>query len=430
MARLAGPAAIPPRKAAVIPALTSPDSTLALLTEGYPFISRRCDRLGSDAFRTRLLLQPAVCMRGADAARLFYSGHRFTRQGAFPSSVQHLLQDEGSVQGLDDESHRHRKEMFLRLLQDPDAAGITGLLEREWRAAVLRWQRAGRVVLFDVANEVLTRVAAAWSGIPLAEEEVPRRAHELAEMRMRAGSIGPANWWARALRNRSEEWVRGLVQQVRAGELAPPEDSALAVISRFRDPDGELLDVPVAGVELLNILRPIAAVSRFVVFAALGLLEHPRWQESFAAGDDADLTGFVQEVRRFYPFFPVVAGRVRTPFTWEGYEFPAGRRVVLDLYGTDHDARAWPDPESFRPERFRDWAGDPYTLVPQGAGDYADDHRCPGEPMTVGLLEQAVRLLTRGMTYRVGVQDLSVSLSRLPTMPTDGFVIHDVRPAG
>lgn len=80
------------------------DSTLALLREGYTFIGARCDRLRTDAFSTRLVLTRAICLRGADAARLFYSSDRFTRVDAMPRSVLHLLQDTGSVQLLD--AHR------------------------------------------------------------------------------------------------------------------------------------------------------------------------------------------------------------------------------------------------------------------------------------------------------------------------------------
>ncbi|WP_346618395.1 cytochrome P450 [Blastococcus montanus] len=412
----------------MIPTLRTPDSSLALLREGYTFISSRCDRLGTDAFRTRLLLEPAVCVRGAEAARIFYSGERFTRTDAFPPSILHLLQDLGSVQALDGGAHRHRKDMFLTVLQGTGSERITDLFAEEWRAAVPRWQRAGRVVLHDAVRDVLTRTALRWAGVPATERDVRRRTRELAVMVDRAGTIGPPNWWARLLRNRSELWARGLVAQVRAGALQVPEDSALAVIARHRDTEGELLTVPAAGVELLNVLRPTVAVSRFVVFAALALLQQPRWHRTFAAGDEDDLFGFVDEVRRLFPFFPLVGGRVRRPFTWAGYDFPVGERVLLDLYGTNHDERVWTDPEVFRPERFRDWPGDPYTLVPQGAGDYRDDHRCPGEPMTRLLIAESVRLLTRSMSYRVGVQDLSVGLTRLPTLPRDGFVIHDVRP--
>lgn len=40
------------------------DSTLALLSEGYAFVPRRCERYGSDVFETRLMLTRAVCMMG------------------------------------------------------------------------------------------------------------------------------------------------------------------------------------------------------------------------------------------------------------------------------------------------------------------------------------------------------------------------------
>ncbi|MGY2001904.1 cytochrome P450 [Blastococcus sp. SYSU DS1024] len=412
----------------MVPTLPVPDSSLALLRDGYAFVSRRCDQLGTDAFRTRLLLQPAVCMRGAEAARIFYSGERFTRTGAFPSSVLRLLQDEGSVQALDGEPHRHRKDMFLTVLQGTGSEAITGRLAEEWRRAVPRWQRAGRVALYDAVNEVLTRTATGWAGVPMTERDVRLRTRELSAMVDHAGDVGPRNWAARVLRNRSERWARQLVDRTRRGTLQPPPGSALAVIAAHRDTAGEPLTLPAAGVELLNVLRPIVAVSRYVVFAALALLRNPSWYDTFADGDDADLMAFVDEVRRFYPFFPLIGGRVHRPFSWQGYDFPVGQRVLLDLYGTNHDPRLWPDPEAFRPERFRDWDGDPYTLVPQGAGEYRDDHRCPGEPMTRLLIAEAVRQLTRSMRYRVGVQDLSISLRRLPTLPASGFVVSDVRP--
>ena len=116
----------------MLPALSTPDSSINLLREGYTFIPRRCDQLGTDGFQTRLLLKPVTCIHGADAARMFYSGDRFTRHGAFPTSVVHLLQDEGSVQALDGDAHRHRKAMFLHTLQGEDPMDLAGIFEREW----------------------------------------------------------------------------------------------------------------------------------------------------------------------------------------------------------------------------------------------------------------------------------------------------------
>ena len=55
-----------------IPRDRSLDLTLDLLRDGYGFISKRCRRLGSDVFTARLMLRPAVCMQGEEAARAFY----------------------------------------------------------------------------------------------------------------------------------------------------------------------------------------------------------------------------------------------------------------------------------------------------------------------------------------------------------------------
>jgi fatty-acid peroxygenase len=283
------------------------------------------------------------------------------------------------------------------------------------------------VVLFDEAEELLCRAACEWAGAPLAETEVTRRTHEMTAMIDAPAALGLRYWRGRRARQRAEGWARDLVERVRAGGLDTPEGSALRVIATHRGLDGALLDTQIAAVELLNIIRPTVAVARFITFAALALHEHPECRKRIEA-DEAYLEWFVQEVRRYYPFFPLVVARASRDFEWRGERLPQGHKVILDLYATDHDARLWDDPEEFRPERFRDWDGDAFDFIPQGGGDHLTGHRCPGESPTIELMKVAVRFLVTSMEYKVPAQDLSVSLSRIPAEPKSRFVIGAVRP--
>jgi fatty-acid peroxygenase len=132
----------------------------------------------------------------------------------------------------------------------------------------------------------------------------------------------------------------------------------------------------------------------------------------------------VQEVRRYYPFFPSVAGHAREPFTWHGHRFAKGDWVMLDLYGTCRDRRLWENPGSFLPERFRGWTWEeqPHTLIAQGVGLHGHGHRCRGEWSTVELLKRATRLLA-ATDVPVPVQDVSTPLNRLPALPRSRFVL-------
>ena len=103
--------------------------------------------------------------------------------------------------------------------------------------------------------------------------------------------------------------------------------------------------------------------------------------------------------------------------------------MLLDLFGTDHDARTWDEPEAFRPERFRDWDESPFGFIPQGGGDHATNHRCAGEWVTIALMEQAVGVLARRIRYDVPPQDLTIDERRLPALPKSRVLIENVRPA-
>ncbi|WP_222615301.1 cytochrome P450 [Persicimonas caeni] len=155
--------------------------------------------------------------------------------------------------------------------------------------------------------------------------------------------------------------------------------------------------------------------------------DYPRQAVDLRDADDDALELFAHEVRRFYPFFPFVAAIVRRNFTWRGYEFEEGTRTLLDLYGTNRDPRVWDAPDTFRPERFRDWDESPFNFIPQDGGDFLHNHRCAGEWITKELMEAAVDFLVHSIDYEVPAQDLSVDLSRMPAIPASCFRITNVR---
>jgi fatty-acid peroxygenase len=410
-----------------IPHDTGIDSTLALLGAPYDFIAGRCRDLGTDVFQTRLALQPAICMSGPEAAELFYDPARFVRQGAVPAAIQKTLLGEGGVQGLDGAAHRHRKQLFLGLMTPERIAALAALTAEWWVSRARRWPDMDRVVLFDEARAILTRAVCDWTGVPLVEQEAARRANDLTAMFRDAGAIGPRHFGARRARGRSERWLAAIVEQVREGRRQAPPDSPLDRVVRHRELDGEPLDARTAAVELLNLLRPTVAVAVYVVFIADALHRHPECRRRLQAREAGFDQCFVQEVRRFYPFFPAVAARVRQDFEWRGYRFSAGCRVLLDLHGTNHDPRTWDEPASFQPDRFRHWDGGRFNFIPQGGGDHVQHHRCAGEWITLALMKVAADFLATKLSYEVPEQDLAIDRRRLPALPPSGFVLERVR---
>jgi fatty-acid peroxygenase len=402
------------------------DSTLALLRAPYDFISKSCRALGSDVFETRLMLRRTICMSGREAAQLFYDARHFQRRHAAPLRLQQSLLGTAGVQTVDDQVHAHRKQMFLTLMTPPRIAVLVALFRHEFMAAAQRWSNLQRIVLYDELHEILTRSVCNWAGVPLAPDEVAQRTRQLTVMFDHAGAVGPSHWRARQARNQAERWLAGLIRSLRAGEWNAASQTPIYHIAFHRELDGQQLSPRVAAMELLNLLRPTVALSTYMVFVAHALHLHPRCKVLLTT-DPRYAEWFVQEVRRLYPFFPAVPARVRHDFEWHGYHFPAHRRVMLDLHGVNHDARLWPQPEEFRPERFRDWNGDPFALIPQGGGDHVQGHRCAGEGVTLELMKAALDLLALQMSYQVPAQDLSIDTTRLPALPRSRFVISNVQ---
>jgi fatty-acid peroxygenase len=414
-----------PKSRNSIPKESSPDSSLAVLSEGYEFIPRRCKRYNTDIFETRLMLQTAYCVTGPEAARMLYHPGRFTRRGALPPTTVRLLQDIGSVHSLDGEAHRHRKQLFVSLMTVDSIQRLVRTADEEWNLRIKKWTGMEKVILHEEARRVITRAVCRWAGIPLSESDADKRTRDFGSMIDGAGTPGPRQAKDLLLRSRTVSWTRDWIDAIREGRHSVEAGTAAHACAWHRDPDGELLDTDIAAVELINFLRPTVAVARYVTYAAVALYEHPAVRERLRAGGEDEAERFAQEVRRYYPFFPMVAGRALGPFEWQGHSFEKGAWFLLDIYGTNRDPRTWEAPDIFEPERFRHWDGSPYNFIPQGGGDIHTNHRCPGERITIELLKAATRRLV-SLQYEVPRQDLTINLSQMPALPASGFILRGV----
>ena len=367
--------------------------------------------------------RPIVLGGSTEAVQLFYDEARFRRAGAMPRFVRRTLFGEGAVHGLDDEQHALRKAMFLELVTPDAAQAIGATAAREWTELVGE-AAVPRVELFATAVGVHADAVCDWARVP-ADLRYPALAGDLATIVDGFGSIGLRHVRAARARKRVDRWSTRLIRAVRAGVVKSPPHSALARMSTQRDVDGKPLDAEVAGVELVNILRPTVAVAWFAVFAAMALHDHPELRARLADGDNELLESFAHELRRAYPFVPMLAARARTDFEWKGHRFRRGQRVVLNVYGTLHDPHVWHEPDHFDVGRFRAHDPDPYLFIPQGGG-MPEGHRCPGERVAVELIKETARWLCC-VDYEVPAQDLRLRLARMPARPRHGFVMTDVR---
>ncbi|MCM2981838.1 cytochrome P450 [Niallia circulans] len=410
-----------------VPSEKGLDKTISLLKEGYLFINNRMDKFNTDIFTVRLLGQNVICIKGEEAVKIFYDSEKFQRDGAAPNRVQQSLFGKNAVQTMDDEKHLHRKLLFMSLLTPEHQQKLANLTTVYLEEAIKQWEQRDQIVLFDEIKNILCKVACQWAGVPLAEAEISERADDFIAMVYAFGTLGPEHWKGRMARNRAERWIRQVIEEVRERKLETEQGTALHEMAFYKKINGTRLDTEMAAIELINVLRPIVAIATFITFSALAFHEYKEEREKLRTADDRHFDMFVHEVRRYYPFGPFLGARVRTNFMWKNQEFKEGTLVLLDIYGTNHDARLWENPNQFNPSRFENWQGGLYDFIPHGGGDPAKGHRCPGEGVTVELMKVVLRTLATEMDYDVPNQDLHYDLSQMPTLPKSGFIMNNIK---
>ena len=166
---------------------------------------------------------------------------------------------------------------------------------------------------------------------------------------------------------------REIAGRRRARDLEQRDD-ILSMLVAARHEDGSPMRDDEMRDELLTLLvagHETTATS--LSWAVERLARHPeklaRLREEAEAGeDDAYMTATIQETLRLRPVISIVVRRLTEPVEIGGYELPAGVSVTPSIYLVHRNPEVYPDPESFKPERFLDNPPGTYTWIPFGGG--------------------------------------------------------------
>lgn len=108
------------------------------------------------------------------------------------------------------------------------------------------------------------------------------------------------------------------------------------------------------------------------------------------------LTAVCQESLRINPIVPAAFVRVlRQPVTLEGYDFVAGTALMPATYIIHRSPSLYPEPQSFRPERFLERQYAPHEYLPFGGGH----RRCIGSALAMMELKLSMATLLQDFEF-------------------------------
>lgn len=141
-------------------------------------------------------------------------------------------------------------------------------------------------------------------------------------------------------------------------------------------------------------LHALPQVRERVLEELASLGEHPE-PESIARLPY--LSAVVDETLRIYPIVPLVAREVKTHFKLRGWELPPGSVVGAAIALLHRNPELYPEPMTFRPERFLERSFSPFEYIPFGGGT----RRCIGAAFSLYETKIALATWLRHATFEL-----------------------------
>jgi cytochrome P450 len=410
------------------PSLPAAMQMVGFWTRPLAFLERCRARYGR-RFTIRLpFTPPFVMLTDPDEVKQVFTAPPDVLQPGQGARVLEPVVGSNSVILLDEGAHMEQRKLMLPAFHGERMERLTGLMEEVTREEVAGLPKGAPVALHprmqDLTLKVILRAVfgldpgARFDALRTRLQEmlafgdrpislIPPKPESL--LARTAERVGPFAHFVR-MQAEVDEILFTLIAERRA--VGADRDDVLAMLLEARHEDGSPMSEQEIRDELLTLLvagHETTASSLAWTFARL--VHEPavldRLVEEIDAGEDAYVTATIQETLRARPVLPNVAPRlVAKPVEIGGWSYQPGCSLVANGYLIHHDPEIYPDPYSFRPERFLDEPPGTYTWIPFGGGR----RRCLGA--SFAMLEMKVVLRALLGAREVSAADGRVELAQ------------------
>jgi cytochrome P450 len=246
----------------------------------------------------------------------------------------------------------------------------------------------------------------------------------------RLGNRSDATRQFEAARQAVDELLFAEIRRRRSDPEALRErDDVFSALLLAEDEDGQTLSDQEVRDELVTLLLAGHETTATGLAWTFDLLLHaPAALRRASEGDDEYLDAVAKESLRVRPVIPGVGRVVREePFRLNGYEIPTGYEINPSIRVVHRRGDLYPDPASFRPERFLgEDAPDTYTWIPFGGGT----RRCLGASFALTEMRTVLRRVLERTELRAADAKHEEPVFRGITLsPRNGVRVIMARPA-
>jgi cytochrome P450 len=385
--RVSGPVAAPARPAGRVPpgppprrgrVLGSLAYYLNFLTNPFGFVASRFAQYG-DIYYAPSIDGGLYAIRHPDHLQevLVTRAASFEKKHSAFRRLAEVLGD-GLLNSDGDRWRRHRR-MIQPAFSTARVAGYAASMVDETMSALHRFADGETRDLDHDMMELTLRVVnrALFSHDAGGDTATVSRAMTAFQERLTGPELVP-RWVPWPRRRRTEQAIEdldrivyGLIAARRAQEKAPDPPDLLHMLVTAIDEEGDhqkLTEKEVRDELVTLLLAGHETTSNALTWTWYLLAQHPDAEAKLHHELDTVLGGrpptladlerlpyteqVIKEAMRLYPPVFMVARMAREDTEIGGYPVPKGSEVVLWIYQAHHDARWFPEPESFRPERF------------------------------------------------------------------------------
>lgn len=373
----------------------------------------RCQKHFGDTFtiRVRHAGTWVILADPEDVKRVFTADHAVLGVGLANSVLGPLLGPR-SVMLLEEPEHVKRRKLMLPPFHGERMKGYSAMMEEVTRKEVVTWPQDKPFELWprmqEITLEAIMRVVFG-DGDPERMESLrvklrsltnwmndPKRLNLLA-------AAGPTRFAG----NRDYKAMMGpvedaVLEEVRRRQHDPDVGGTdiASLLAQARYEDGSPMTEQDLRDELVTLLTD-GPTSSLLSWSFERLLRHPekyaRLRAEVDAGDDDSyLDAVMKETMRLCPAAPIVVRKLLEPMELGGFEIPAGTTVAPCVHLVHRRPEIYPEPLSFRPERFLERPAGTYTWIPFGGGV----RRCLAAPYAQMLMKQVISTVVREVDLR------------------------------